>query len=441
MTDRYTTFVSGGFGKKLAKQLGLPTPVRLRRYAPGEPLCEGPVAVVGEGPYAAAVTAMLAARDISTEPGDGSIGGLVIDLAQLRTPEGLVDLRGQASALVKRLARNARVVVIGTAHELLTDPSEVATQRALDGFTRSLAKELRAGATANLIAGPLEPNIAAVLGAVEFFLSGRSAFVDGQRVRVGEDDASQEQDAERPLAGKVAVVTGAARGIGAAIVEVLARDGATVVGVDVPAAQEALAAVVNQARGSALALDVTSPDAGQRILDHCRQRHGGLDVVVHNAGITRDKLFVNMDDQKWASVLAVNLQSILTMNQTFLAPDGLPEGGRIVCLSSQSGFAGNRGQTNYAATKAAIIGLVDASAAQVADRRVTVNAVAPGLIETDMTAKMPFATREVARRLSSLQQGGQPRDVAETIAWLAQPASAAISGQTVRVCGQNMVGA
>jgi 3-oxoacyl-[acyl-carrier protein] reductase len=119
----------------------------------------------------------------------------------------------------------------------------------------------------------------------------------------------------------------------------------------------------------------------------------------------------------------------------------LEDDARIVCVSSQSGIAGNRGQTNYAASKAGVIGMVRAWAPEFAKRGATINAVAPGFIVTDMTAKMPFGTREVGSRLNSLQQGGLPVDVAETIAWLAQPGSAGVNGQTVRVCGQSLLGA
>ncbi|OYO14662.1 3-oxoacyl-ACP reductase [Enemella evansiae] len=462
MSDGYAQFARSPLGSQLVKQLGLPNPVPLRRWKSGAPLCDSPVLVFGvtstgmataDGGYAGAVRAMLEGQEIGIEaPGEGGegaprLGAVVADLAALRDPGQLEAFRAVAAPAIKRLARNARVVLIGTDPDLLTDPVEVATQRALDGITRSIGKELRAGATANLVYAPSplaadEPNLPSVAHTVQFLLSGHSAFVDGQPFRIDENaPLPNPADPQKPLQGKVAVVTGAARGIGAAIVEVLARDGATVVGVDVPAAGDALAKVVNRVHGSALSVDVTAADAGQRILDHCRERYGRLDIVVHNAGITRDKLFVNTDADRWGSVIAVNLQSILTMNEAFLSADGLGEGGRIVCLSSQSGLAGNRGQANYSATKAAIIGLVDALADQVADRGITVNAVAPGLIETEMTAKMPFATREVARRINSLQQGGLPVDVAELIAFLAQAASQAITGQTIRVCGQNMVGA
>ena len=223
----------------------------------------------------------------------------------------------------------------------------------------------------------------------------------------------------------------------------LARDGAHVVAVDIPAAGDSLAEVANEIGGTALQLDITAADAPQRLVEHLRERHGGVDIVVHNAGITRDKLLVNMDAARWNSVIAVNLQAQLRHHRrrcwtptACCKPDA-----RVVCVSSQSGIAGNRGQTNYAASKAGVIGMVRAWAPAFAERGATINAVAPGFIVTEMTAKMPLGTREVGSRLNSLQQGGLPVDVAETIAWLSQPGSAGVNGQIVRVCGQSMLGA
>jgi 3-oxoacyl-[acyl-carrier protein] reductase len=441
VSDLFTTLISS----PVARKVGVPQPTTLRRYEPGLPLCEGPVLVTGGGRFAAGIGDWLGSCGTAVvESVDGlaegaRVGAVVLDLSAATDPEQLAALRVLGAPAVKRLARNGRVVVVGTDPASLTDVGEVATQRALEGAVRSLAKELRAGATANLV---LARGAAAdgVRSAVEFFLSGRSAYVDGQVVRVDERTGSNP-DALRPLSGKVAVVTGAARGIGAEIARVLARDGATVVAVDVPQAGDALARVANEVKGTALQLDVTATDAGRRVVEHARSRHGSLDIVVHNAGITRDKLFVNMDDARWDSVVAVNLASILRMNEAILDDGGLADGGRIVCVASIAGIAGNRGQTNYGASKAGVIGLVTALSAQVAPRGITVNAVAPGFIETEMTARIPFATRELGRRMNSLQQGGRPRDVAETIAWFAQPGAAAVTGQVVRVCGQSLLGA
>jgi 3-oxoacyl-[acyl-carrier protein] reductase len=276
---------------------------------------------------------------------------------------------------------------------------------------------------------------------VRFFLSGRSAFVDGQFLTVASDGGMLPDDVEKPLAGKVAVVTGAARGIGAAIARTLHRDGAVVVVVDLPSAGDHLAEVANDVRGTALQLDISREDAGQRIIDHAVQRHGRLDIMVHNAGITRDKLLVNMDPARWESVIGVNIAAQLRINETLLASEHFRSTPRIVSVASTSGIAGNRGQTNYAASKGGVMGMVRATAPLLGAYGGSINAVAPGFIETEMTARMPFATREVARRLNSLQQGGRPTDVAEAIAFLASDAAGGISGEVLRVCGQNLVGA
>jgi 3-oxoacyl-[acyl-carrier protein] reductase len=148
-----------------------------------------------------------------------------------------------------------------------------------------------------------------------------------------------------------------------------------------------------------------------------------------------------MSEDRWESVLDINLSSQERVNDAVLAAGLLPAGGRIVTVSSMAGIAGNRGQTNYAASKAGVIGLVQSYAPVLAEKGATINAVAPGFIETRMTAAMPLMIREAGRRMNSMSQGGQPVDVAETIAWLASPGSAGVTGNVVRVCGQSLLGA
>lgn len=277
---------------------------------------------------------------------------------------------------------------------------------------------------------------------MRFILSGKSAYVDAQVFRVGAADAAPPADWDRPLDGKIALVTGAARGIGATIAEVFARDGASLVVVDVEGAAEALHATAEKVGATALTLDVTADDAVDRIAEHLREHYDGrLDILVNNAGITRDKLLANMDESRWDSVVAVNLLAPLQLTEGLFDNGTLADNGRVIGLSSMAGIAGNRGQTNYAATKAGMIGLTDALAPKLGDKGVTINAVAPGFIETKMTEAIPLATREVARRLNSLYQGGKPVDVAEAIAYFASPASIAVTGNTIRVCGQAWLGA
>ena len=148
-----------------------------------------------------------------------------------------------------------------------------------------------------------------------------------------------------------------------------------------------------------------------------------------------------MPEERWATLMEINLSSEERINDALLDAGLLAANGRIVCVSSMAGIAGNYGQTNYATSKAGVIGMVEALAPELAKRGATINAVAPGFIETQMTAAMPIGPREAGRRMSSLSQGGLPVDVAETIAWFASPASTGVNGNTVRVCGQNLLGA
>jgi 3-oxoacyl-[acyl-carrier protein] reductase len=458
MTDRYQDFASSAVGKLLVKNLGLPDPVRLERYVAGSPLVSGAVLLGGSGRLAARLPKILQARgiesveqaaaDVSDTATSSSADGaratrykaLVFDATALRDPGELVALRDFFGPLMRRLETCARLVVLGTPPESV-EGAERISQRALEGFTRSLGKEVGRGGTSQLVyvADGAEDAVGSTLA---FLLSPKSAYVSGQVVRVGTQVAepAEEPDWQRPLAGKVALVTGSARGIGEQIARVLARDGATVVGVDVPQAADELIRLTKELGGDYLTLDITAKDAPKRIAAHLSQAHGGVDVVVHNAGITRDRRLANMDQDRWNAVLGVNLVAPERISDELLEQKVIHDNGRIIGVASIAGIAGNLGQTNYAASKAGVIGLVDALRDRL-DRGITVNAVAPGFIETQMTGAMPFATREVGRRLNSLSQGGLPVDVAETVAWYADPASTAVTGNVVRVCGQMMLGA
>ena len=444
MADRYQQFTKTPLGKFVVPKLGLPNPATLRRYRPGQPALEGP-ALLGAAPGGRLEKHLKdqlgdAGIDVVTTSADRH-AALVFDATGIAEPGQLREVYDFFHPVIRSVGPSGRVVVLGTPPEL-ADGRERIAQRALEGFVRSVGKELKRGATAQLVY-VAEGAEEAMESTLRFVLSAKSAFVDAQVVRIGTEAKTATAPAswDKPLEGKVALVTGASRGIGAAIAEVLARDGAHVVALDIPAQGADLSKMANQVGGSALQLDITSANAPEKLSEYLKERHDGVDIVVHNAGITRDKTLGKMSETAWDAVIAVNLASQLAVNDRLLGGKVLKDNGRIIGVSSIAGIAGNVGQTNYGTSKAGVIGMVNEGAPRLAEYGGTINAVAPGFIETKMTAAVPLFIREAGRRLSSLGQGGLPVDVAETIAWYANPASSAVNGNVVRVCGQALLGA
>jgi 3-oxoacyl-[acyl-carrier protein] reductase len=441
VSDRYSQLVNAPVVSTIAKQLGLPQPVELDRYRPETPVVAGPVlsGAAPGGRLGKALAAFLDQIKAERAGAEGPAKALVFDATGIADSTELVELQRFFYPAVGRLRRSGRVVVLGTPPAQAGSVRAHTAQRALEGFIRSLGKEIGGrGSTAQLVL--VSPGAEDQLDStLRFLLSPRSAYVSGQVVRIGAAVApAPEIDWERPLDGKVALVTGASRGIGAAIAATLDRDGAKVVGLDVPQAADELRRVTDELGGEAIGLDITADDAPERIAGRFAD---GVDIVVHNAGVTRDRTIAKMPEERWAQLMEINLSSEERIDDALLGAGLLGANGRIVCVSSMSGIAGNSGQTNYAASKAGVIGMVEAMAPELAGRGATINAVAPGFIETKMTAAMPIGPREAGRRLSSLSQGGLPLDVAETIAWFASPASTGVNGNVVRVCGQNLLGA
>ncbi|MGQ5579822.1 3-oxoacyl-ACP reductase [Streptomyces sp. ECR3.8] len=435
MADRYLSFTGTAPGRFLTRRLGLPRPAPLRRWSAERPALDGELLHLTAGASRLDLEPVLARTGLPTDEAAGKPAAVVLDATGVRTVEDLDEVHAALHPVVRSVAESGRIVVLGAPLDS-ADHHQAAAQQALEGFTRSLGKETGGGRTVNLVR---LTDASAAESTLRFLLSPKSAYVSGQVIAVGDEESHVPEDADRPLTGRTALVTGAARGIGEAVAAALARDGAEVVVLDVPQAEEDARRVAERIGGSVLLLDMTAADAGARIAEALP---GGLDVLVHNAGITRDRRLVNMAKDRWSSVLDVNLGSVLRTTDALLEAGALRRDGRIVATASIAGIAGNAGQTNYGASKAGVTGFVRALAPRaLAGHGVTVNAVAPGFIETKMTAAVPLFIREAGRRMNSLAQGGLPVDVAETAAWFAHPGSGAVNGQVVRVCGQSLLGA
>jgi 3-oxoacyl-[acyl-carrier protein] reductase len=237
------------------------------------------------------------------------------------------------------------------------------------------------------------------------------------------------------LEGKIALVTGASRGIGRSIAELLVERGAKVIGT---ATSENGAAAISEylgENGKGLALNVTDTDSIEAVLKQINEEFGAIDILVNNAGITRDNLLMRMKDDEWTDIMDTNLTSIFRLSKAVLRGMMKKRQGRIINVGSVVGTMGNAGQTNYAAAKAGVIGFTKSMAREVASRGVTVNTVAPGFIETDMTKALNDEQR--AATLANVPAGrlGDPREIASAVAFLASPEAAYITGETLHVNG------
>ncbi len=450
MSDFLLRLMEQPASRNLVKSVGLPTPQILVRATGGyeaKPL-SGKTALFGaaKGGFASSELEKLlgaCGATVKRQAGEADrFDVLAFDATGVRNAQDLRALYDFFHPVMRSINACGRILILTGLPEAQDTAAAAAAMRGVEGFTRSIAKEVgKKGVTANLLyVGAAAAD--RIAGPARFFLSPHSAFVDGQAVRVTAAVSAPERiDLTNTLKGKVALVTGAARGIGAATAKRMAAEGAHVVCLDIPQDEETLNATAAEVGGSALPMDVTDAKAPTAIARHLADSHGGVDIVVHNAGVTRDKTLANMKEQFWDLVLSINLGAILAIDEELLGSKVVRDNGRVVCLSSIGGIAGNMGQTNYGATKAALIGYVAAQAPALAERGICINAVAPGFIETRMTAEMPFMIREGGRRMCSLSQGGQPQDVAELITFLGTPGACGVTGQTIRVCGQSLIGA
>ncbi|QRN41649.1 MAG: 3-oxoacyl-ACP reductase [Neisseriaceae bacterium] len=459
MVDKYVNWVSSGTGKKIAKKLGLPQPVKLKHYAP-EKVNVGLNVLVGgfkNTPVLETLHKIVSDLPINTFVLENNqvyrkgLGGnmpihddkmkfhsLIFDASGIQNTQDLQSVRDFFNPFFRKINECGRIIVLAHNPDMCQDIESAMSNRSLVGFIKSLGKEVRRGIAVQIVYVTPD-SVNNLQSTIEFLLSYKSAYVSGQVIKVHKAQVVQV-DRNKPLLNKLALVTGASRGIGKSIAEVLARDGAKVVLLDIDSQRTALEELAKKLDGLCITLDITADNAPQVLSDFGKE-HGGWDIIVHNAGITKDKMFVNMTAEIWNQVIHVNLTSQQRINALLLKEKAINPNGRIICVSSIAGIAGNAGQTNYATSKAGVIGMVEYTAKHLLTDGITINAVAPGFIETDMTAKIPFVIRETGRRLNAMSQGGLPIDVAETIAWYANPASSGLNGNIVRVCGLMMLGA
>ncbi|WP_444909466.1 3-oxoacyl-ACP reductase FabG [Microbulbifer sp. TRSA005] len=240
------------------------------------------------------------------------------------------------------------------------------------------------------------------------------------------------------LEGKVALVTGASRGIGAAIADMLGSQGAVVIGTatSTGGAEKISARFAEQGfNGAGMVLDVTSADSIAGLLEVVKNDFAAPTILVNNAGITKDNLLMRMKDDEWDSVIETNLSAVYRMTKACLRDMTRARWGRIINISSVVGSMGNAGQSNYAATKAGVAGFARSLAAEIGSRGITVNTVAPGFIDTDMTKVLPEAQREALLGKIPLGRLGQPEEIASVVAFLASDAGAYVTGETIHVNG------
>jgi len=238
------------------------------------------------------------------------------------------------------------------------------------------------------------------------------------------------------LQGEVALVTGASRGIGKAIAEQLASQGATVIGTATSdGGADNISAYLKDVVGKGMCLNVTDADSIKSVLAAIKDEFGAVSILVNNAGITRDNLLMMMKDAQWDDIISTNLTSIFRLSKAVVRPMMKARSGRIINIGSVVGLTGNPGQTNYSAAKAGVLGFTKSLAREIGSRNITVNTVAPGFIDTDMTKELPEEQRDALVSQIPLARLGSPEDIAHAVAFLASPQAAYITGETINVNG------
>lgn len=359
----------------------------------------------------------------------------VIDARAVCDSESLQWKAFEIKKAVADMTNDESLVVLGLRADSLSSPTERIFQRALVGLVKSLAKEIgRKAQRVNLLQIERTASFKKTDFPAQFFGTGRSAFITGQTLDITNNTSAGG------LAGKVCLITGGSRGIGAACVSRLLTEDCKVIIVDMPSSKNTASDLI-ESGGEFYGCDVTDLSSMSSTMASILGIHGKIDVLVNNAGITRDKTLKRMPEEFWNQLMAVNLQAVLNITDHLLAVQGMADNGRIINMSSISGIGGNFGQTNYTAAKAAVIEMAASYADHVSEKSITINAIAPGFILTDMVKSMPMMTKIAAERLTCLAQAGTPEDIAEAVTFLAHPGAQGINGQVLRVCGGSFLGA
>jgi 3-oxoacyl-[acyl-carrier protein] reductase len=444
MSDFFLSLGRNPLARKVVRQAGLPIPLPeelTRQRAPwAHKTLAGKTILVGgreqRGRYGDMI-GILNDAGATVLSGAVDTDGVLFDASALTHVSELADVYSFFHNCVGKIKRRGHVVILaGSARD---SAESAAVSEALTGFTRSLAKELGGrGISVNMLRGP---EGALLGGPLRFLLSDHGSFITGQVIELTAGGTACMRF-DKLLEGRVIFITGAAQGIGAAVARRVAAEGAKVLLLDRPQELHALESLAREVHGTIIPVDLLKDDAVEVTLKKLRELapiHG----VVHNAGITRDKSLFNMSPDRWDAVLKLNLLVPQVMTDLMLgkeldfitSPDC-----SFVYLSSVGGIAGNPGQCNYAASKAGLIGYTRhlATNGETGSRRF--NCIAPGFIETKMTQSMPRGVRELARRFNSFQQGGEPDDIAQAVTFMLSEASSSLNGETLRVCGQNLIG-
>lgn len=371
-----------------------------------------------------------------------------LDLDQSKSEESVLEIledyykTGHAAANL--LVPGSRLLFLVPPSSHNQDAPQKMALAALGGFFRTLSKEFgKKGITVHVVESwpSVHPGHCARIAT---YLSGpRSSFLTALWVKANRNPELIPLNNTGLLHGKTAIITGAARGIGASIAEAFAAEGAAIGLNDLPNSEKAAAKTLKSLRKQGvrtafLPFNVATEKGAQDMAQAIREEFGSVDIIVNNAGITRDRTIKRMSQENWSLAVDVNLGAQLHVTK---ALDSLiRDGGSVINLSSVMGIAGNFGQTNYSAAKAAVIGLTEVLAERWSSREINVNALAPGFIETRMTSAMPLINREMAKQLTALLQPGLPKDVADLATFLASPLGASITGQALRVDGGMAIG-